>query len=181
MNRSYRKAIWNESLGVWVAASEITTARGKKAQEHHRGGRGRLGVHGFGAGVCADLHERVRDGGGGTGEQCVPGANNGLILIANNDSIASGEDLVLRGGGSGVGVRDYFRGNNDGTGTVISIGNPGTISTNSNLIYGITRNVQSELLCGVPRHGHDHQRRHLQFQVFPRQQLRCSCGRDRHR
>ncbi|RYF69468.1 MAG: hypothetical protein EOO22_16045, partial [Comamonadaceae bacterium] len=31
MNKSYR-SIWNESLGAWVAASEITSARGKKSQ-----------------------------------------------------------------------------------------------------------------------------------------------------
>ncbi|WP_143282445.1 ESPR domain-containing protein, partial [Burkholderia mallei] len=28
MNRSYR-SIWNEALGAWVAASEISSARGK--------------------------------------------------------------------------------------------------------------------------------------------------------
>ncbi|WP_419763475.1 ESPR domain-containing protein, partial [Burkholderia contaminans] len=28
MNRTYRN-IWNETLGTWVAASEITSARGK--------------------------------------------------------------------------------------------------------------------------------------------------------
>ncbi|QXZ08446.1 hypothetical protein KUF54_10060 [Comamonas sp. Y33R10-2] len=30
MNRSYR-TIWNESLGAWVAASEISKARGKRS------------------------------------------------------------------------------------------------------------------------------------------------------
>ena len=30
MNKSYR-SIYNESLGAWVAASEITSARGKKS------------------------------------------------------------------------------------------------------------------------------------------------------
>ena len=30
MNKSYR-SIWNESLGAWVAASEITSARGKRS------------------------------------------------------------------------------------------------------------------------------------------------------
>ncbi|RZI74053.1 MAG: hypothetical protein EOP80_11175 [Variovorax sp.] len=31
MNKSYR-SVWNESLGAWVAASEITSARGKKSK-----------------------------------------------------------------------------------------------------------------------------------------------------
>ena len=30
MNKSYR-SIWNESLGAWVAVSEIETAKGKPA------------------------------------------------------------------------------------------------------------------------------------------------------
>ena len=31
MNRSYR-TIWNESLGAWVAASEISKSRGKRSK-----------------------------------------------------------------------------------------------------------------------------------------------------
>ena len=31
MNKSYR-SVWNESLGAWVAASEITSGRGKKSR-----------------------------------------------------------------------------------------------------------------------------------------------------
>ncbi|HSW20371.1 MAG TPA: ESPR domain-containing protein [Ramlibacter sp.] len=31
MNRSYR-SIWNEALGAWVAASEITSANGKRSK-----------------------------------------------------------------------------------------------------------------------------------------------------
>ncbi|QFZ83828.1 hypothetical protein GFK26_14230 [Variovorax paradoxus] len=31
MNKSYR-SIWNEALGAWVAASELTSARGKKSK-----------------------------------------------------------------------------------------------------------------------------------------------------
>jgi hypothetical protein len=31
MNKSYR-SIWNEALGAWVAASEITSARGKRSK-----------------------------------------------------------------------------------------------------------------------------------------------------
>jgi autotransporter adhesin len=34
MNTSY-KSIWNESLGAWVAASEITTGRGKRSKGGH--------------------------------------------------------------------------------------------------------------------------------------------------
>jgi hypothetical protein len=30
MNKSYR-SIWNESLGAWVAASEVANARGKRS------------------------------------------------------------------------------------------------------------------------------------------------------
>ncbi|RGE47100.1 hypothetical protein DZC30_01535 [Comamonas testosteroni] len=43
MNRSYR-TIWNESLGAWVAASEITTARGKKSSSAVMTGAVALGV-----------------------------------------------------------------------------------------------------------------------------------------
>lgn len=31
MNKSYR-SIWNEALGAWVAASEVTKARGKRGR-----------------------------------------------------------------------------------------------------------------------------------------------------
>src|SRR5690349_2918191 len=31
MNKSYR-TVWNEALGAWVAASEITKARGKRSR-----------------------------------------------------------------------------------------------------------------------------------------------------
>ena len=31
MNKSYR-SIWNESLGAWVAVSELTKARGKRSK-----------------------------------------------------------------------------------------------------------------------------------------------------
>ena len=33
MNRSYR-SVWNESLGAWVATSEVTAARGKKSSSN---------------------------------------------------------------------------------------------------------------------------------------------------
>ena len=32
MNRSYR-TIWNESLGAWVAASEVNKAKGKRSRQ----------------------------------------------------------------------------------------------------------------------------------------------------
>ena len=35
MNKSYR-SIWNEALGAWVAASELTSARGKRSSSARR-------------------------------------------------------------------------------------------------------------------------------------------------
>lgn len=40
MNKSYR-SIWNESLGAWVAASEITSARGKRSKGVQNAGSSR--------------------------------------------------------------------------------------------------------------------------------------------
>lgn len=41
-------------------------------------------------------------------------AGQGIAIVANNDSAATGEDMVLKGGGgSGQAVREFFRGNAD--------------------------------------------------------------------
>lgn len=67
-------------------------------------------------------------------------SNIGATLTTNADSITTNEDLVLRGGGGGgVPVKDYFRGNNDnpdGTTIVIGTGSGATTTINGNTSVG---------------------------------------------
>lgn len=49
----------------------------------------------------------------GANYSCEPPSKNGLTLTANPDSIVADENMVLRGGGSGQPVRNYFVGNAD--------------------------------------------------------------------
>ena len=159
MNKSYR-SIWNEALGAWVAVSELETSKGKPSKRGRVGGVFRwtllsmsvaLGVYGGVANAQSLTCINAT-----SGIDCRNAGQAGLIFTANSDSNVANEDLVLRGGGQPSGtaagaqpIRDYFRGNNDGAGTIVSIGNPGTAAANSNLIYGATRIVGGELIAGT--------------------------------
>ncbi|VTU37889.1 Adhesin YadA precursor [Variovorax sp. PBL-H6] len=77
MNKSYR-TVWNEALGAWVAASEITKARGKRSRSS--------------AVVAAAVVLVALGGSGGAGAQAVGG---GIIDASGATAISPDNKLVL--------------------------------------------------------------------------------------
>jgi autotransporter adhesin len=67
----------------------------------------------------------------GVVEVCVPADNIGVAIVANPDSINPGEHLILSGGGKDQPIKEFFRGDSDGAGTVITIGDPSTLANNA--------------------------------------------------
>ena len=94
MNKSYR-SIWNEALGAWVAASELTSGRGKKSSSRVLAvaaialvAAGQVGAGGLDGGTA-------NAGGPGAAQLAYgPGAST-MALAPGNNAIAIGDQVVI--------------------------------------------------------------------------------------
>jgi autotransporter adhesin len=89
MNKSYR-SIWNEALGAWVAASELTKGRGKKSSSRV------LAVAAVALAVAGQAAGGGLDGGTGGAAQSAYGPSASTIAVpSGSDAIAIGNEAVV--------------------------------------------------------------------------------------
>ena len=93
MNKSYR-SIWNESLGAWVAVSEVASARGKRSKRSVVGAAVAL-VIAAGAGAA---HAQYTGGQSNYGNA---NGNDSNVAIGTGNSDAAGR-ATTSAGNSGI-------------------------------------------------------------------------------
>ncbi|MEJ8846698.1 beta strand repeat-containing protein [Variovorax rhizosphaerae] len=117
MNKTF-KSIWNDKVGAWVAVSETATPRGKSSRGGGVMAKPRVtamiaaltGVFALTPDTQAQSLLCTNTGGA---MACQSDSGRGLTFTANSDSGGSGENMVLRGGGAGQPIRNYFVGSAD--------------------------------------------------------------------
>ncbi|MDM0111522.1 ESPR-type extended signal peptide-containing protein [Variovorax sp. J22R133] len=95
MNKSYR-SVWNESLGAWVAGSELSRACGKRAGVSRTI---RTAVFAAASIVAAHAGAQVASGAGATalGQGSIASGANSLAVAAGSDAKAAGDRSVAVG------------------------------------------------------------------------------------
>jgi hypothetical protein len=139
MNKQYQ-SIWNESLGAWVAVSELDASRGKSSKGGTTGGVLRVRLLAASVALAYGCLPTTANAQlaclttPGVSTVCEPPRGHSLTLGSTGDAAGARGALTLRGGGSGQAARDYFVGSVDVSAANITLGDAGLVNSTTRVL-----------------------------------------------